>query len=43
MEGEHAWMEQGALGVYPLAPAHGRFLREPASESEEKAAPVSVR
>ena len=39
MEGEHAWMEEGALGVYPLAPGHARFLRERAEAGAPKEAP----
>ncbi len=48
MEGEHSWLEQGALGVYPLPEAHGRFLRQPTVEADaveiapEPAPPVTV-
>ncbi len=43
VEGEHAWLEQGALGVYPVPAGHGRFLRKAANAATKDArSPVEV-
>ncbi len=44
VEGEHAWLEQGTIGVYPPPPGYGRSLREAREEAprKERESPVTV-